>query len=46
MLGQSQTAIPDYPLGPDSQRQPGVPKGTVTHTRVDTSQIFPGTVRD
>ncbi len=34
-----------YTLGPDSQRQPGVPAGTVTqHTW--TSKIFPGTVRD
>jgi enterochelin esterase-like enzyme/sugar lactone lactonase YvrE len=35
----------DYPLGPDSQRQPGVPQGTVTHYTW-TSKIFPGTVRD
>jgi enterochelin esterase-like enzyme/sugar lactone lactonase YvrE len=35
----------DYPLGPDSQRQPGVPQGTVTHFTW-TSKIFPGTVRD
>lgn len=35
----------EYTLGPDSQRQPGVPQGTVTkHTW--TSKIFPGTVRD
>jgi gluconolactonase len=35
----------EYSLGPDSQRQPGVPRGTVTqHTW--TSRIFPGTVRD
>ena len=33
-----------YPLGPDSQRQPGVPKGKVTkHQWLST--IFPGTVR-
>ena len=35
----------DYPLGPDSQRQPGVPQGAVTHYTW-TSKIFPGTVRD
>jgi gluconolactonase len=35
----------DYPLGPDSQRQPGVPQGTVTKYTW-TSKIFPGTVRD
>ena len=35
----------DYPLGPDSHRQPGVPHGTVTHYTW-ASKIFPGTVRD
>lgn len=35
----------EYTLGPDSQRQPGVPKGTVTQHSW-TSKIFPGTVRD
>jgi len=35
----------DYPLGPDSQRQPGVPEGKVTQYTW-TSKIFPGTVRD
>jgi sugar lactone lactonase YvrE/enterochelin esterase-like enzyme len=35
----------EYRLGPDSQRQPGVPRGTVAqHTW--KSQIFPGTMRD
>ncbi|MGH9786956.1 MAG: alpha/beta hydrolase, partial [Terriglobia bacterium] len=35
----------DYTLGPDSQRQPGVPEGKVSqHTW--TSKLFPGTVRD
>ena len=38
-------AAEDYPLGPDSQRQPRVPKGTVTQHQW-TSKIFPGTVRD
>ncbi len=38
-------AADDYQLGPDSQPQDGVPKGTVTkHTW--TSKIFDGTVRD
>ncbi|MGH9344106.1 MAG: SMP-30/gluconolactonase/LRE family protein [Terriglobia bacterium] len=36
---------PQYALGPDSQRQPGVPVGAVTHYTW-TSKIFPGTVRD
>ncbi len=35
----------EYPLGPDSQRQPGVPQGTVSHYTW-TSKIYPGTVRD
>jgi len=35
----------DYPLGADSQRQTGVPQGTVTQYTW-TSKIFPGTVRD
>jgi enterochelin esterase-like enzyme/sugar lactone lactonase YvrE len=38
-------AAEEYPLGPDSQRQPGVPQGAVTHYTW-TSKIFPGTVRD
>ena len=35
----------EYPLGPDSQRQPGVPQGTVTHSTW-TSRVFAGTERD
>src|SRR5262245_45826363 len=35
----------DYKLGPDSQRQPGVPQGDVTHATW-TSRVFPGTTRD
>lgn len=38
-------AAPQYTLGPDSHRQPGVPVGAVTHYTW-TSKIFPGTVRD
>ena len=34
-----------YVLGPDSQRQPGVARGTVTKHSW-TSKIYPGTVRD
>ena len=36
----------DYVLGPDSQRQPDVPRGTVTQHRFTDSEIFPGTERD
>ena len=39
-------AADDYQLGPDSQRQEGVPKGVVTQLQWKTSQIFPGTERD
>jgi gluconolactonase len=35
----------EYKQGPDSFRQPGVPKGTVTAHKW-TSKIYPGTVRD
>jgi gluconolactonase len=35
----------EYSLSPDSQRQPGVPQGTITHYSW-TSKIFPGTTRD
>src|SRR5215831_1921865 len=35
----------EYVLGPDSQRQPGVPLGTVTKHEW-TSKIYPGTVRE
>jgi enterochelin esterase-like enzyme/sugar lactone lactonase YvrE len=38
-------AVEDYPLSADSERQPGVPQGAVTHYTW-TSKIFPGTVRD
>jgi sugar lactone lactonase YvrE/enterochelin esterase-like enzyme len=36
----------DYPLGPDSKAQPGVPKGEVLKLSFDQSKIFPGTYRD
>lgn len=39
------TAAAQYALGPDSERQPGVPQGKVTQYSW-TSKIFPGTVRD
>jgi gluconolactonase len=39
-------AADQYTLGPDSQRQEGVPRGTVTKHSWTTSTIFPGTVRD
>jgi gluconolactonase len=36
----------EYVLGPDSQRQPGVPQGKVTKHEWSNSKIYPGTVRD
>lgn len=33
-------------LGPDSQPQPGVPKGELLKLGFDRSKIFPGTCRD
>ncbi len=45
LLACSLIAADDYPLGPDSERHPDVPKGTVAKYTW-TSKIFPGTVRD
>ncbi|HEY6167706.1 MAG TPA: SMP-30/gluconolactonase/LRE family protein [Verrucomicrobiae bacterium] len=39
-------AADDYKPGPDSQPQPGVPKGELLKGTFDQSKIFPGTVRD
>jgi enterochelin esterase-like enzyme len=39
------TSTPTYPHGPDSQRQVGVPQGTVTHFR-HVSTVFPDARRD
>ncbi len=36
----------DYTLGPDSQRQPGVPQGKVEKHTWQSSKIYSGTVRD
>lgn len=39
-------AADDYKLGPDSQEQPGVPRGVVTKHTWTASKVFPGTTRD
>jgi gluconolactonase len=39
-------AADDYTHGPDSQKQEGVPAGTVEKLELGVSQIFPGTRRD
>lgn len=45
VLGQARAADEQFKLGPDSERQAGVPQGKVTkHEHV--SQVFPGTKRD
>ncbi|MBK9171323.1 MAG: SMP-30/gluconolactonase/LRE family protein [Bryobacterales bacterium] len=36
----------EYPYGPDSARQPGVPQGKVTKHTLNTSAVYPGTVHD
>ena len=41
----AQPKIPEFKLGPDSQRQPGVPRGKVTQ-HVHESQVFKGTRRE
>lgn len=35
-----------YTLGPNSQPQPGVPRGTIIHYRWTSEQVYPGTERD
>jgi hypothetical protein len=44
--GLPQQATDDYPVGPDSVEQPGVPKGEVLKFSFEKSKIFPGTYRD
>jgi len=46
LLAASAAFAQPYTPGPDSQRKPGVPQGTVTKHRLTSSKIFPGTVRD
>ena len=36
----------EYTYGPDSARQPGVPRGTVTKHTFSNSKVYPGTTRD
>jgi sugar lactone lactonase YvrE/enterochelin esterase-like enzyme len=37
--------LQNYPLGPDSKRQPDVPAGKLFHFSMDQSRFFPGTHR-
>lgn len=45
LLLASAALADEYPVGPDSQRQPNVPQGKLTKGTW-TSTIYPGTVRD
>jgi enterochelin esterase family protein len=42
----SARAADDYKLGPDSMEQEGVPRGTVTEAKWESTKVNPGTVRD
>ena len=46
LISTAARAADDYKLGPDSEKQAGVPEGTVTQARWTTSKAFPGTERD
>jgi len=46
LLGSVLRAADDYKPGPDSMRQEGVPRGTVTQYTWNNSKVFPGTVRN
>jgi sugar lactone lactonase YvrE/enterochelin esterase-like enzyme len=46
VIGVSAQTTDNYPLGPDSKPQPGVPKGEILKLTFDKSKIFPGTTRD
>ncbi|MGH9590125.1 MAG: alpha/beta hydrolase-fold protein [Terracidiphilus sp.] len=39
----AQSDYNNYPLGPDSQPQAGVPKGTITHYVLKPGRFYPGT---
>jgi len=46
LVGLSARSADEYPVPPDSQPQPGVPRGQVEKFTFANSQLFPGTVRD
>jgi len=49
LAAAAQTPVPttdNYPLGPDSRPQAGVPKGELLKFTFDKSKIFPGTTRE
>jgi gluconolactonase len=43
LLAVTLSCAADYTLGPDSQPQPGVPKGTVTRYQLPPGKFYPGT---
>src|SRR4051812_2879340 len=46
LLGVTFCRAADYPLGPDSKPQDGVPQGKLTQTHWTSTKVFPGTDRD
>ncbi|MBI3860753.1 MAG: esterase family protein [Planctomycetia bacterium] len=46
LVAREARAVDDYPLGPDSKVQEGVPQGTVTKLSWTSEKVYPGTVRD
>ena len=46
LLAATSVHAEDYVLGPDSQRQPDVPKGIVMKLSWSSSKIYPGSTRD
>ena len=46
LIASSAAAQETYIPGPDSQRQPNVPKGVLIANKWTNSKIYPGTVRD
>ena len=46
LLALPQQPKEPYTLGPDSQRQEGVPRGKVTHHTWKSETVFPGTIRE
>ena len=46
LVASAQQTTDNYPAGPDSKPQPGVPKGEIIKLTFDKSKVFPGTTRD
>jgi sugar lactone lactonase YvrE len=46
LASQAPAAQEEYPVSPESQPQPGIPKGSVEKYTFSGSKVFPGTQRD